>query len=196
MGRPKAWLELGGETLLHRVVRVVGIACPLVVVVASPGQSLPALPAGARRVDDPPELVGNGPLVGALTGLGAIADLDGAELVYIGAADAAWIDAAHVAAMLDVLAEQPATLAVVPETGPLPDGTRIVHATSGAVRMPVARDTAAALVRAGQRALLRLYDGLAAQRIDVASLVHPEAVRTCNTPDDYEAARHSIARRT
>lgn len=193
MGRPKAWLELDGETLLHRVVRIVGAACPTVIVVAAPDQSLPPLPEETRRIDDPAALVGNGPLVGAMTGLAALAD--SADVVYIGATDAAWLRTAHVEAMLDVLASHPDVMAVVPESGLLVDGRRIVHGTSGAVRMPIARDTAVALVHAGQRALLRLYDGLAARRIDVATLADPDVVRSCNTPEDHEAAREWIARR-
>lgn len=191
MGRPKAWLEVNGETLLHRVVRIVGAACPSVVVVGAPGQPLPAVPDGTLRVEDPAELVGNGPLVGALAGLSALAT-SGAQLVYIGATDAAWLCTAHVEAMLDVLASDPAVMAVVPESGSA--NRRIVHATSGAVRMPIARDTADRLVRAGERALMRLYDGLAARRLDVAALADPDALRSCNTPHDYQAAREWIAR--
>jgi molybdopterin-guanine dinucleotide biosynthesis protein A len=189
MGRPKAALELEGETLLHRVVRIALAACTEVVVVAAPGQALPPLPEVARRVDDPAELVGSGPLVGALAGLRA---LDDSDVVYIGAVDAAWLSTAHVDAMLGALEADPAALAVVPET--IEDGRRIVHATSGAVRMPAARETAIALVRSGQRALSRLYDGLDARRIAVAALAHPESLRACNTPADYAAAREWIAR--
>lgn len=186
MGRPKAWLELGGETMLERIVGVVAAVCTDVVVVAAADQALPALPDRARRVDDPPEVGGGGPLVGTLTGLRALGDHD---IVYIGAVDAAWLSTTHVEAMLDVLERDPSTHAVVPETG-----SEILHATSGAVRMPFAREAAAALVRTGQRALRRLYEELAAQRVAVARLTDPDAVRTCNTPDDYEAAREWIAR--
>lgn len=192
MGRPKAWLELGGETLLHRVARVLSATCPVVVVVASPLQSLPTLPARVVRVDDPTELVGEGPLVGALTGISALVEI-GADIAFLGAVDAAWLTTAHVDAMLGVLTTDLTAMAVVPESGPTPSGGRIVHATSGAVRLPVARDTALALVRSGQRALMRLFEGLAARRVAVDSLPHADAVRTCNTPEDFEAARAWIA---
>lgn len=192
MGTPKAWLDLAGEPMLHRVTRLVGAACPVVVVVATAGQPLPPLPQGVVRVDDPPDRSGGGPLVGAATGLDALVEV-GADIVYLGAVDAAWLTTAHVVAMLDALAGDRTAMAVVPETGPSPDGTRIVHATSGAVRLPVGRDTATALLRSGQRALGRLYDGLAARRIAVGSLAEPDVVRSCNTPQDYEAARSWIA---
>jgi molybdopterin-guanine dinucleotide biosynthesis protein A len=192
MGRPKAWLEVGGETLLHRIARLVAEACPVVVVVAAPEQSLPPLPDGVARIDDPPEHVGQGPLTGALTGLTALGDLS-AELVYVGACDAAWLTTRHVRHVLDVLERTNSAMAVVPESGPFDDGSRIVHATSGAVRMPVARATAHALVQSGQRALRSLYEGLAARRIGAATLPDPDAVRACNEPADWEAAMRAIA---
>lgn len=192
MGRPKPWLDAGGETLLHRIARLVGQACPVVVVVGSAGQSLPPLPDGVARIDDPPEHAGQGPLAGALTGLTALGDLS-AEIVYVGACDAAWLTTRHVRHVLDVLERTNSAMAVVPESGPFEDGTRIVHATSGAVRLPVARATAYALVQSGQRALRSLYDGLAARRIGTSTLPDPEAVRPCNEPADWEAAKIAIA---
>ena len=41
MGTAKAMLPFGDELLIQRVVRIVGSVVSLVVVVASPGQSLP-----------------------------------------------------------------------------------------------------------------------------------------------------------
>lgn len=195
MGRPKAWLPLGDETLLHRITRVVGVACPLVVVVASPGQSLPTLPDGVVRVDDPVDRAGGGPLVGALTGMRALVERD-AELAYLGAVDTAWLSAAHVEAMLATLEQDASIDAVVPESPAHADERRIVHATSGAVRLPVARDAAEALVQSGVRALMRLFDELAAHRVAPSSLPDADALRPCNTPQDLEAAERWIAGRS
>lgn len=192
MGQPKPWLVHDGETLLHRVVRIAMQACPLAVVVGAPGQSLPPLPDGALRIDDDVAAGATGPLLGAWTGLRACAEL-GSELAYLGACDAAWLSVAHVESMLQRLEHDATSLAVVPESGPLHDGTRIVHATSGAVRVTVARDTAAALLRAGQGALRRLYEGLAARRVAVASLPDPDAVSACNTPEQWAAAQRRWA---
>lgn len=191
MGRPKAWLPLGDETLLHRVARILGAACPVVVVVASPGQSLPTLPDGVVRVDDPAERAGNGPLVGALTGMRTLVERR-AELAYLGAVDAAWISTGHVEAMLAALEGDPSLQAVVPESPPHLGERRIVHATSGAVRLPVACDAAAALVEAGTRALMRLFDELDARRVAPSSLPDPDALRPCNTPQDHAAAQRWI----
>ncbi len=192
MGQPKAWLSHGGETLLHRVVRIAMQACPLAVVVGAPGQSLPPVPDGALRIDDDASLGAAGPLLGACSGLRTCAEL-GSEVAYVGACDAAWLSAVHVESMLQRLERDSTALAVVPESGPFEDGTRIVHATSGVVRVPVARDTAAALLRAGQGALRRLYEGLGARRVAVASLPDPEAISACNTPEQWAAAQRRWA---
>ena len=42
MGRPKAWLPFGPETLLQRVVRLIGEVVNPLVVVAAPDQDVPA----------------------------------------------------------------------------------------------------------------------------------------------------------
>jgi molybdenum cofactor guanylyltransferase len=185
MGRPKAWLEHGGERLLHRVARLIADACETVVVVAAPGQALPRLPSGVVRIDDPPERAGHGPLAGALTGLLGLRDH---ELVYIGSSDAAWLTTRHVRHMLDLLADDDSRAAVVPES----DEGGIVHAASGAVRLPSARTAAQALLAAGERALRRLYEQLDARRIPAAQLPDPEAVRACNEPSDWAAAKLAI----
>jgi molybdopterin-guanine dinucleotide biosynthesis protein A len=70
MGRPKAWLPVGGELMLQRVVGVVSEAVGPVVVVAAPGQDVPPLPAGVRVVRD--EVDGRGPLGGLAAGLAAL----------------------------------------------------------------------------------------------------------------------------
>jgi len=43
MGSPKALLPFGAETMLQRVVRLLGSVVSPIVVVAAPGQSLPPL---------------------------------------------------------------------------------------------------------------------------------------------------------
>jgi molybdopterin-guanine dinucleotide biosynthesis protein A len=80
MGTPKADLEWHGSTLLRHVVGLVarGVEGP-VVVVRSPGQQLPALPAAIEVVEDDAE--GRGPLQGIATGLGALEQRVGAAFV-------------------------------------------------------------------------------------------------------------------
>jgi molybdopterin-guanine dinucleotide biosynthesis protein A len=187
MGRPKEWLEIDGESLLHRIARAATRACPIVVVVARAGQELPPLPAGVERVDDPPEHDGDGPLPGALAGLASVGDR-GAELAFIGACDAPFVDEHHIEYVLDRLANDRTLMAVVPESGPFDDGKRWLHPLAGAVRVAVARSTAHALVQSGQRAMRTLYEGLAARRLAIASLPDPDAVLGCNTPEEWARA--------
>ena len=49
MGRPKVMLPFGPETMLQRVVRLVGAVGGPVVAVAAAGQELPELDAAIRR---------------------------------------------------------------------------------------------------------------------------------------------------
>jgi molybdenum cofactor guanylyltransferase len=67
MGRDKASLPFGGETLLARVARICGEVADEVVLVAREGQPLPD---GMNAVRDPAE--GLGPLAGIAAGLAAI----------------------------------------------------------------------------------------------------------------------------
>lgn len=193
MGRPKAFLEVGDEPLLVRVARRVREACEVAIVVGSAGEPLPPLPEGVLRVDDPPDRAHEGPLAGLAVGLEALA-VRGIRLAYVGAGDAVFVDAAHVRWMLDTLAADVRHAAIVPESGPFDDGSRVLHPLSGAVRVPVARATVAALLQSGQRAARALYEGLAARRIGVASLPDPKAVRDCDTPEEWAAALAELER--
>jgi molybdopterin-guanine dinucleotide biosynthesis protein A len=187
MGRPKAFLEIDGEPLLARVARIVRDACEIAVVVGTPGEPLPALPEGVRRVDDPPDRAHEGPLSGLAAGLEALND-EGVQLAYLGAVDAVFLEPAHVRWMLDTLAADRRHAAVVPESGPFDDGSRVLHPLAGAVRVPVALATVAALLRSGQRAARALYEGLGARRIGMAELPDPRALRDCDTPQDFADA--------
>src|SRR6266545_1645937 len=83
MGRPKAWLPVGEEVMLQRVVRVLREVVGPVVVVAAPGQDVPPLPAGVEIVRD--EVEGRGPLQGLAAGLAA---LEGkADAAYLSSCD-------------------------------------------------------------------------------------------------------------
>ncbi|HVY44942.1 MAG TPA: NTP transferase domain-containing protein, partial [Minicystis sp.] len=88
MGRPKAWLDFGGEPLLTRVVRRLSAACTPVVVVAAADQELPPLGPDVRVARD--AVVGRGPLVGIAGGLAALgADADAA---FVSSTDAPFVE--------------------------------------------------------------------------------------------------------
>jgi molybdopterin-guanine dinucleotide biosynthesis protein A len=65
----KGLLELGGSTFLERIVTTLAAELGRVIVVAAPGQPLPALPAGVEIVHD--TIPGAGPLAGIRDGLEA-----------------------------------------------------------------------------------------------------------------------------
>src|SRR6187551_1813920 len=67
MGTSKAMLPFGSETMLQRVVRLLGTVVSPLVVVAAPEQPLPELPVSVNITRD--EREGRGPLEGLCAGL-------------------------------------------------------------------------------------------------------------------------------
>lgn len=126
MGRCKALLELGGETLLVRVGARVARACEELVVVGAPRESVAAAdlagleaalarlgaacaPRDVRLVHD--AVAHRGPVAGLAAGLAAARG----ELAFVTACDVPFLDPALVAALLAVAAADPALDAVVPQ---------------------------------------------------------------------------------
>ena len=98
MGTSKALLPFGPETMLQRVVRLLGTVVAPIVVVAAPDQILPELPAGIVVTRD--EREGRGPLEGLRAGLKALpADVDAA---YVTSCDVPLLVTAFVEQMLDL----------------------------------------------------------------------------------------------
>jgi molybdopterin-guanine dinucleotide biosynthesis protein A len=96
MGEPKAWLKLGDETFLQRLVRTVSGTVERVIVVAAVGQELPALPSQTIVVrDQRPE---RGPLEGLLAGLEAAAQFG--SRVFVTGCDAPLLPAAVIRYLL------------------------------------------------------------------------------------------------
>lgn len=186
MGKPKAWLDLDGRPLLEHVTREALAVCPRVIVVGSPGQSLPDLDASVLRLDDPPDRAHSGPLSGVSVGLEALRS--SADVAYLGSCDAPYVTQQHIRYVLQTLASGPRFAAVVPETGPDDDGRRILHGLCGAVRVPEAHRTAGALLQADQRSLTALYTALPTRRLGVSELPDARAIRDCNSPAQWEAA--------
>ncbi|MEQ9406139.1 MAG: molybdenum cofactor guanylyltransferase [Fuerstiella sp.] len=110
MGVDKASVLIGGQTMLQRVTdRVAEVARPIVVV-AAPGQKLPALSDHVVVVrDDYPD---QGPLGGFLTGLSVLPqilshDNPDATQVVLTSCDCPFINPAVIAALSTSLARQP-----------------------------------------------------------------------------------------
>lgn len=110
MGFPKLELPFGDERLLDRVVRIVRQVTGPTVVVAAPGQDVPALPPDVRLVRD--SGLGRGPIEALAVGLQA---LDGQiDAAYAAGCDAPLIRPAFIRRVLDRLEGHDAA---VPRTG-------------------------------------------------------------------------------
>jgi molybdopterin-guanine dinucleotide biosynthesis protein A len=173
MGRDKASLPFGGETLLARVVRMVRQAADDVVLVAREGQTLPE---GFEVVRDPAE--GLGPLAGLMVGLRYVK----ADRAFVTACDVPFLRPALIERLIDLGAGYDVAV-------PFIDGhlmmTTAVYARSIA---PVVE----ALVERRTLRARDLLDHVRARRIHPDELreVDPdlESFRTCNTPESYAAA--------
>jgi len=96
MGRSKAALRFGSETLLGRVVRLVSTVARPVVVVAAADQELPPVPASVIVVRDARK--GRGPLQGLADGLSALGP--DVEFAYATAVDSPLLEPAWVESLL------------------------------------------------------------------------------------------------
>jgi molybdopterin-guanine dinucleotide biosynthesis protein A len=176
MGRDKASLPFGPETLLQRVVRIVASATGDVVVAARPGQDLPPLPKDVRVVrDDVPD---SGPLAGLVPGLRA----SRADIVFATGCDAPLLVPAVIGVLFDRLGTHEAAAAFV-------DGH--AHPLCAVYRRRAA-DEAERLLAARRLRATDLLDALGAVRVTEAELraADPDlaSFAPCNTPEAYAAA--------
>jgi molybdopterin-guanine dinucleotide biosynthesis protein A len=182
MGRPKAWLPVGGETMLARVVRLLGGVVSPLVVVAAPEQELPPLAEDILVVRDP--VRGRGPLVGIAAGLAALAGR--ADAAYVSACDVPLLRAAFVRRMVELLDGH---AACVPEVG----GYR--HPLAAVYRVEIAAVAAELLAadRLRPAFLFERADTRVVRAEDFAD-VDPdgESLRNVNTPEEYEAAMTAL----
>jgi molybdopterin-guanine dinucleotide biosynthesis protein A len=101
MGLPKATLPFGPELMLQRVVRLLGVAVDYIVIVAAPGQDIPALPKDVEIARDRRE--GRGPLEGLAAGLAAIQS--NADVVFATSCDVPLLEPAFVERLFSLLGE-------------------------------------------------------------------------------------------
>lgn len=177
MGRPKAWLPVGGELMLQRVVRVVGGVVGPVVVVAAPGQEVPNLPPGVRVVRD--EIEGRGPLGGLAAGLAALrGECDAA---YLSACDVPLLRAGFVGRVVGAGIAKPQ--AVLPHTA------GHLHPLAAVYSLDVLPVVLAQLA-AGDYRMTRLPELVPTRFLTEADFadVDPllESLRNVNTPEEYE----------
>jgi molybdopterin-guanine dinucleotide biosynthesis protein A len=178
MGQPKAWLPFRGETMLGRVVRLLGTTVSPVVVVAAPGQELPSLPGEVIVVRDSER--GRGPLQGLAAGLEALKGRAGAA--YVSSCDAPFLRPAFIRRMVELLGHK--QIAV-----PQCDGFR--HPLAAVYRVEVL-DAVRRLLDEDRLRPVFLFDEVPTRFVSADELVQADpalqTLRNLNTPEDYEQA--------
>jgi molybdopterin-guanine dinucleotide biosynthesis protein A len=178
MGRPKALLPFGPQTLLERMTGILGQVCDEIVVVAAKGQELPPLPPVVRVVYDRQDL--RGPLEGLSAGLAALSeDLQSA---YLTSCDAALLRPTLVRQVAGLL-------------GPYQAAAPVMGGYLQPLSAVYRRDVLPIVERllAGERrALVDLLHNVDTRAIDPQELIEADpqlqSFRNLNTPHDYLAA--------
>jgi molybdenum cofactor guanylyltransferase len=189
MGRPKAWLPFGDELMLPRIVRIVrGVVDP-VVVVAAPGQDVPAVPPGVEIIRD--EIEGKGPLGGLAAGLAAI---EGAvDAAYLSSCDVPFLKGEFVERVLSFLS--PVSGLLTPEVA-VPRINDYFHPLAAAYRVPVLPQVHELLAADRLRPVF-LFDAVPTRIVDPHELADVDpgfrSLQNLNTPDEYAAALHELA---
>lgn len=178
MGRPKAWLPIGGELMLPRVVRLLGKAVGPIVVVAAPEQEIPPLLGDVQIVRD--EEKGRGPLQGLAAGLTALQGQ--ADAAFLSGCDVPFLAPAFVRRMIDLLGSYDIC---VPRVGVY------YHPLAAVYRVEVV-GLVAKLLRADRMRPVFLFDEAPTRVVSADELqdIDPtfETLRNLNTPEEYEQA--------
>ena len=177
MGRSKALLPFGPETMLQRVVRLLGSVVQPIVAVAAVDQVLPALPASVIVTRD--ERGGRGPLEGLRAGLKALPpEVEGA---YVTSCDVPLLVPGFVGQMLDLT--DGFDIAVMEIDG-------FAHPLSAVycrTTLPYIEDL---LARDRLRPAF-LFEAVRTRRITPTEITSDPDLRTLrnlNTPEDYQRA--------
>jgi len=177
MGRSKALLPFGPETMLQRVVRLLGSVVQPIVAVAAVDQVLPALPASVIVTRD--ERGGRGPLEGLRAGLKALPpEVEGA---YVTSCDVPLLVPGFVGQMLDFT--DGFDIAVMEIDG-------FAHPLSAVycrTTLPYIED----LLAKDRLRPAFLFDAVRTRRITPTEITSDPDLRTLrnlNTPEDYQRA--------
>jgi molybdopterin-guanine dinucleotide biosynthesis protein A len=175
MGSSKALLAFGAESMLQRVVRLLGTVVSPIVVVAAPQQSLPELPANVTVTRD--ETEGRGPLEGLRAGLKALPGT--LEVAYVTSCDVPLLVPGFVRQMIDLLGDD--DIAVMEIDG-------FPHPLSAVYRRNTLPHVEALLAQDRLRPAF-LFDAVRTRRVQPAEMtaVDPQllTLRNLNTRDEY-----------
>jgi molybdenum cofactor guanylyltransferase len=177
MGTSKALLPFGQETMLQRVVRLLGAIVDPIVAVAAVEQPLPALPPAIIVTRD--EREGHGPLEGLRAGLKALPeDIDAA---YVTSCDVPLLVPAFVEQMLDLARGY--DIAVMEIDG-------FAHPLSAVYRRAMLPHVEALLAQDRLRPVF-LFDAVKTRRVRPEEMTaDPDllTLRNLNTREDYQQA--------
>jgi molybdopterin-guanine dinucleotide biosynthesis protein A len=178
MGTPKATLPFGPETMLQRVMRLLGAVVAPIVAVAALGQELPELPGDVIVTRD--EREAKGPLEGLRAGLRALPP--SVEFAYVTSCDVPLLVPGFVTRMIELLDDY--DIAVIEVDG-------FSHPLSAVYR----RDTlpyVELLLAEDKLRPVFLFDAVSTRRVRPAEMlsVDPQlrTLRNLNTREDYLAA--------
>ena len=177
MGTSKALLPFGPETMLQRVVRILGDVVAPIVVVAAGGQELPNLPSDAILAHD--EREGRGPLEGLRAGLKALPEH--VHAAYVTSCDVPLLVPGFVRQMLDLA--HGCDIAVMEIEG-------FTHPLSAVYRrttLPYIED----LLAKDRLRPAFLFDAVKTRRVRPGEMTADPDLRTLrnlNTPEDYQRA--------
>jgi molybdopterin-guanine dinucleotide biosynthesis protein A len=177
MGTSKALLPFGDETMLQRVVRVLGALVSPIVVVAASHQELPPLPGDVVVARD--EREARGPLEGLRAGLKVLPD--GIDRAYVTSCDVPLLVPGFVTQMLDLADGY--DIAVVEIDG-FPHPLSAVYSRSV---LPQVED----LLAHDRLRPIFLFDAVKTRRVKPAEITADPDLRTLrnlNTREDYERA--------
>lgn len=178
MGTSKAMLPFGPETMLQRVVRLLGMVVSPIVVVAAEAQELPTLPADTIVARD--EREARGPLEGIRAGLKALPE--GVDAAYITSCDVPLLVPAFVERMIELARGYDIAVTEI-------DG--FAHPLSAIYRRS-ALPHAEELIAADQLRVSHLFQRLNTRRVPTSEMTgvdpHLQTLRNLNTREDYEAA--------
>ena len=179
MGRPKATLPIGGETMLARVARIVSEVASPIVVVSAPDGSPPRLDRPFIQARD--EVSGRGPLQGLAAGLRALPPE--VEFAYATATDVPFLEPRWVSYLSESIGDH--DLAI-----PLVDGFH--HPLAALYRRSTILPTIDRLLTADRLRPVYLMESCRTRIVTEAEYraVDPSAgtLRNLNTPEDYRAA--------
>ena len=178
MGRPKAWLPFGDETMLQRVVRILTEVVRPLVVVAAGEQDLPSLPTAVTVMRD--AKFGRGPLQGLAAGLLALRGQ--ADIAFVSGCDVPFLQTAFIRRLVDLLGD---ACICVPKVG------GYFHPLAAVYRLSVL-DAVNQLLEENRLTTAFLLDQVPTRIVTESELADVDgtlqSLRNLNSPEDYEAA--------